>query len=99
MLLIWPLIGIVVVIGGFIVGKWLADSELGGMIATVAGIACFIIGAIIVGLIEIQLDAQCKSAGWREGSYNLYSGVRYCITRSDQTDIIRPLDEALRNPR
>lgn len=97
MLFIWLLIGIVVVVGGFIVGKWLADSELGVIVAVVTGTACFIIGVIIVALIEVQLDAQCKSAGWREGSYNPYSGVRYCITRSDQTDIIRPLDEALRN--
>lgn len=93
------LISIVLIIAAGVVGWRQEGVEFGVLMSVIALCIIGTIFAITFAIVDAQTDSQCKAAGWREGSLNVYSGIQYCVTRSDQTDIIRPLDEALRNPR
>lgn len=99
-MLIWLALAIVAaVIAGLLVWFATTDFEVGASVAIIVGVVLCFIWALVIAGIQLRIDAQCKAAGWREGNYVLLTNTRYCITRSDQTDIIKPLDEALRNPR
>lgn len=56
-----------------------------------------IIFLLIYSAIDMNTTNRCLSAGWREGKVS-WNFSRFCITRTDQTDIVRPLKWAEENP-
>jgi hypothetical protein len=50
-------------------------------------------GATVGGCKQFAVDQECKRLGYREGSSGIIAAP-YCITRSEQTDIVVPLAEA-----
>lgn len=55
----------------------------------------FIAWCIVLAVVEIPLQSECLSRGYREAKIDFFFN-RYCITRSDQTDIVVPLEYAYR---
>jgi hypothetical protein len=58
----------------------------------VIGMCCVVAFIAVAGYFGLTTDARCKARGWREGSVT-WNLQRYCITRTDQSDIVKPLSE------
>ena len=69
------------------------DPDFWKLCALIGGLTIFCMymstGLVLAGLTQ----QECLRRGWREGSITLLL-ERYCITRNDQTDIVKPLRDA-----
>lgn len=96
-MIIWTFLCIIVAVVAIIVFR---DDTSAQIAVAMLGILVWVLGFLCaVAALDMRADARCKELGWREGSYNLVNQESYCITRSDQTDIIKPLSYAESNPR
>jgi hypothetical protein len=69
---------------------------LGGMLIGVG--IMFVTYIVMQVLTGVTTDSACLRAGYRGASVD-FAFNQYCVTRSDQTDLVLPLAEALRRPR
>lgn len=71
------------------------DSELWTAVAILLGcvVGFSFLGAILV--VETQTKSVCLQRGY-PGSSVTWNFHRYCIKRVDQTDVVVPLEEAIR---
>lgn len=60
------------------------------------GLFVALIVYVLVGIVaSARLDARCAKLGWPSSSFT-FTLESYCVARTNQTDIIIPLDSAER---
>lgn len=51
--------------------------------------------AAVLGVRQTQLERDCLAAGYSRADWR-FIGPSYCITRTDQTDVVVPVDSVRR---
>lgn len=69
------------------------DPDFWKLCALAGGVVVFVLYMGVLLVVHAATYQECLRRGWRDSNVTvLYE--RYCITRNDQTDIVKPLRDA-----